>query len=545
MTITASPAWAAIDAHRQSFGKIRLRDLFASDPQRVDSLSLSFDDIFYDFSKQRLTSETLGLLAALAKEAQLANRMERMFAGEHINTSEDRSVLHVALRRSAGPFPSRQFDVMPEVVETKRRMAEFAERLREGKCLGHKGAPIRTVVNIGIGGSDLGPKMMAYALRSVSHPALVVHYVSNLDGAQLAPLLQTLDPRTTLFIVVSKTFTTQETMLNANTAREWLRANLGEELTIENHFAAVSSKPGRAVEFGVPRELVFPIWDWVGGRYSLWSAVGLALMIAIGPHAFDEMLHGAERMDEHFRTTPFARNLPVVMALIGLWNTNFLGASTNAVLPYNESLKYFPSFLQQLEMESNGKSVSLGGEAMDCATSPIVWGELGNNGQHAFFQLLHQGGRLVPCDFIAAVRSDYPLPGHQEALLANCFAQSAALAFGRTESEVLASMEKEAISPQEIAELLPHRVFAGNQPSSTLLLASLNPGSLGSLIALYEHKVFVQGAIWGINSFDQWGVELGKAVANRILPAFHDPERAKTLDASTQGLLSYCRKYSL
>jgi glucose-6-phosphate isomerase len=545
MTITASPAWAAIDAHRQSFGKIRLRDLFASDPQRVDSLSLSFDDIFYDFSKQRLTSETLGLLAALAKEAQLANRMERMFAGEHINTSEDRSVLHVALRRSAGPFPSRQFDVMPEVVETKRRMAEFAERLREGKCLGHKGAPIRTVVNIGIGGSDLGPKMMAYALRSVSHPALVVHYVSNLDGAQLAPLLQTLDPRTTLFIVVSKTFTTQETMLNANTAREWLRANLGEELTIENHFAAVSSKPGRAVEFGVLRELVFPIWDWVGGRYSLWSAVGLALMIAIGPHAFDEMLHGAERMDEHFRTTPFARNLPVVMALIGLWNTNFLGASTNAVLPYNESLKYFPSFLQQLEMESNGKSVSLGGEAMDCATSPIVWGELGNNGQHAFFQLLHQGGRLVPCDFIAAVRSDYPLPGHQEALLANCFAQSAALAFGRTESEVLASMEKEAISPQEIAELLPHRVFAGNQPSSTLLLASLNPGSLGSLIALYEHKVFVQGAIWGINSFDQWGVELGKAVANRILPAFHDPERAKTLDASTQGLLAYCRKYSL
>ena len=545
MTITASPAWAAIDAHRQNFGKIRLRDLFASDPQRVDSLSLSFDDIFYDFSKQRLTRETLGLLAALAQEAQVANRIERMFAGDRINASEDRSVLHVALRRSAGPFPNSQFDVMPEVTETKRRMAEFAERLRAGKCLGHKGAPIRTVVNIGIGGSDLGPKMMAYALRSVSHPALVVHYVSNLDGAQLAPLLQTLDPRTTLFIVVSKTFTTQETMLNANTARGWLRANLGEELTIENHFAAVSSKPGRAVEFGVPRELVFPIWDWVGGRYSLWSAVGLALMIAIGPHAFDEMLHGAERMDEHFRTTPFERNLPVVMALIGLWNTNFLGASTNAVLPYNESLKYFPSFLQQLEMESNGKSVSLGGEAMDCATSPIVWGELGNNGQHAFFQLLHQGGRLVPCDFIAAVRSDYPLPGHQEALLANCFAQSAALAFGRTESEVLASMEKEAISPQEIAELLPHRVFAGNQPSSTLLLASLNPGSLGSLIALYEHKVFVQGAIWGINSFDQWGVELGKAVANRILPAFHDPELARTLDASTQGLLSYCRKYSL
>ncbi len=543
MTITASPAWAAIDAHRKTFAQTRLRDLFASDAQRVGSLSLSFDDIFYDFSKQRLTRETLGLLAALAKEAKLAKQTERMFAGERINASEGRSVLHVALRRSAGPFPSSQFDVMPEVTETKQRMAEFAERLRAGKCLGHKGAAIRNVVNIGIGGSDLGPKMMAYALRSVSHPALAVHYVSNLDGAQLAPLLQTLDPRTTLFIVVSKTFTTQETMLNANTAREWLRANLGEALVVENHFAAVSSKPEKAVEFGVPRGLVFPIWDWVGGRYSLWSAVGLALMIAIGAQAFDEMLRGAERMDEHFRTTPFERNLPVIMALIGIWNTNFLGASTNAVLPYNESLKYFPSFLQQLEMESNGKSVSLGGEAMDCATSPIVWGELGNNGQHAFFQLLHQGGRLVPCDFIAAVRSDYPLPGHQEALLANCFAQSAALAFGRTESEVRLSMEKEAISPQEIARLLPHRVFAGNQPSSTLLLASINPGTLGSLIALYEHKVFVQGVIWGINSFDQWGVELGKAVANRILPAFHDPDLAGVLDASTQGLLSYCRKH--
>jgi len=332
-------------------------------------------------------------------------------------------------------------------------------------------------------------------------------------------------------------------MFNANTARDWLRANLGDELVSENHFAAVSSKPERAVGFGVSSDRVFPIWDWVGGRYSLWSAVGLALMIAIGPHAFDEMLRGAERMDEHFRQTPLERNLPVMMALIGIWNTNFLGAATNAVLPYNESLKYFPSFLQQLEMESNGKSVSVGGEALDYATSPIVWGELGNNGQHAFFQLLHQGGALVPCDFIAAVRSDYPLPEHQEALLANCFAQSAALAFGRNRDEVRASLEKESISAQAVADLLPHRVFAGNQPSSTLLLTSLNPATLGSLIALYEHKVFVQGIIWGINSFDQWGVELGKAVANRILPAFDDTELAKTLDASTQGLLSFSRKY--
>lgn len=543
MTITSTPAWAAINAHHNALRKAHLRDLFADDPKRVAALTLSFDGILYDFSKQRVTAETLGLLCELAKEAGVQKKAERMFLGERTNVSEDRSVLHVALRRSAGPFPGAHFDVMPEIIKTRARMAEFAERLRAGKCFGHKGMPIRDVVNIGIGGSDLGPKMMGQALRSISHPALGVHYISNLDGAQLAPLLQTLDPRTTLFIVVSKTFTTQETMINANTARNWLRANLGDELVSENHFAAVSSKPERAVEFGVSADLVFPIWDWVGGRYSLWSAVGLALMIAIGPHAFDEMLRGAERMDEHFRTTPFERNLPVVMALLGIWNTNFLGASTLSVLPYNESLKYFPSFLQQLEMESNGKSVSIGGEAMDCATCPIVWGELGNNGQHAFFQLLHQGGRVVPCDFIAAARSDFPLPEHQEALLSNCFAQSAALAFGRDEHEVRASLEKESMSPQAIAELLPHRVFAGNQPSSTLLLSSLNPGALGSLVALYEHKVFVQGAIWGINSFDQWGVELGKAVANRILPAVHDPELAKSLDASTQGLLSFARKH--
>ena len=543
MTITASAAWAALDTHRGAIAKTHLRDLFAANPKRVESLSLSFGGMFYDFSKQRMTAETLALLVSLAKEALVPEWRERMFSGEKINISEGRSVLHTALRRSVGPFPGKQFDVMPEVIETRRRMAEFAERLRSGKHLGHKGMPIRDVVNIGIGGSDLGPKMMNQALRSMSHPALNVHYVSNLDGAQLAPLLQTLDPRTTLFIVVSKTFTTQETMFNANTARDWLRANLGDELVVENHFAAVSSKPERAVEFGVPGDLVFPIWDWVGGRYSLWSAVGLALMIAIGPHAFDEMLRGAERMDEHFRSAPFEQNLPVVMALIGIWNTNFLGASTLSMLPYNESLKYFPSFLQQLEMESNGKTVTADGKPLDYETCPIVWGELGNNGQHAFFQLLHQGGRLIPCDFIASARSDYPLPGHQEALLSNCFAQSAALAFGRDEDEVRANMEKEGVSPQQIADLLPHRVFAGNQPSSTLMLGSLTPETMGALVALYEHKVFVQGAIWGINSFDQWGVELGKAVASRILPAIHDESLAKSLDASTQGLISFSRKH--
>ncbi|MBV5336569.1 MAG: glucose-6-phosphate isomerase, partial [Deltaproteobacteria bacterium] len=356
MTITASNSWVAIEAHRQALAGTHLRELFGNDPKRVGSLTLSFDGIHYDFSKQRLTAETLKLLVALADEAGVCEGRARMFSGERINSSEHRSVLHAALRRSSGPFPSSDYDVMPEVTATRQRMAEFAKRLRSGECLGHLGMPIKDVVNIGIGGSDLGPKMMGNALRSISHPTLGVHYVSNLDAAQMVPLLQTLDPRTTMFIVVSKTFTTQETMYNARTARNWIRANLGEDVALENHFAAVSSKPERAIEFGVSKDRVFPIWDWVGGRYSLWSAVGLALMVAIGPHAFDEMLRGAERMDEHFCMTPFENNLPVVMALIGIWNTNFLGATTNAVLPYNESLKYFPSFLQQLEMESNGKS---------------------------------------------------------------------------------------------------------------------------------------------------------------------------------------------
>ena len=544
MTITASHAWASLSAHHQELEKKHLRDLFAEDPDRAASLSLSFEDILFDFSKQRLTGETLDLLLKLAEASFVPEWIRRMFDGDRINVTEDRSVLHVALRRSSAPFPGAQMDVMPEVLATRARMAEFAELLRAGKAQGHHGTAIHDVVNIGIGGSDLGPKMVNQALRSIAHPALGVHYVSNLDGAQLAPLLQTLDPRSTLFIVVSKTFTTQETMLNAETARNWLKANLGDDINLANHFAAVSSRPERAVAFGISADRVFPIWDWVGGRYSLWSAVGLALMIAIGPHAFDELLRGAERMDEHFRTAPFARNLPVVMGLIGLWNTNFLAAATNAVLPYNESLKYLPSFLQQLEMESNGKSVGIGGDPVQHKTCPIVWGELGNNGQHAFFQLLHQGGRLVPCDFIASVRSDYPLPGHQEALLSNCFAQSSALAFGKTEDEVRESMEKEGVAPAQIADLLPHRVFAGNQPSSTLLLKSLAPATLGALVALYEHKVFVQGAVWGINSFDQWGVELGKAVASRILPAFADPSLASAFDSSTQALLAYCRKHA-
>jgi len=542
MNITASVAWKALEAHRQSSSSTHLRERFARDPERAALLSLRFDGILFDFSKQRLDATTVPLLTALARAARLDEWTQRMFGGERINASEDRAVLHVALRRQEEAFPPGDRNVMSEVLATRQRMAAFADSLRAGHTLGFTGLPIRHVVNIGIGGSDLGPKMVAYALRAMSHPALGVHYVSNLDGAQLAPLLQTLDPRTTLFLVASKTFTTQETMLNAQTARNWLVANLGDSAAIASHFAALTAKPERAVEFGIRQEAVFPLWDWVGGRFSLWSAVGLALMIAIGPHAFDELLAGAQQMDEHFRSTAYESNLPVMMALIGIWNTNFLGAASNAVLPYNESLKYFPSFLQQLEMESNGKAVGIDGQPLTHATNPIVWGELGNNGQHAFFQLLHQGGRLVPCDFIAAVRSDYPLPGHQEALLANCFAQSAALAFGKTVEEARSELSRTMV-PAALEELLPHKVFAGNQPSSTLLLSRLEPRTLGSLIALYEHKVFVQGVIWGLNSFDQWGVELGKAVASSILPAIDNAALGERFDASTRQLLAFSRQH--
>jgi len=542
MNITASVAWKALEAHRQSSSPTHLRERFARDPERAAALSLRFDGILFDFSKQRLDATTVPLLTALARAARLDEWTQRMFGGERINASEDRAVLHVALRRQEDLFPPGDRNVMPEVLATRQRMAAFADSLRAGHALGFTGLPIRHVVNIGIGGSDLGPKMVAYALRSMSHPALGVHYVSNLDGAQLAPLLQTLDPRTTLFLVASKTFTTQETMLNAQTARNWLVANLGDSAAVASHFAALTAKPERAVEFGIRQEAVFPLWDWVGGRFSLWSAVGLALMIAIGPHAFDELLAGAQQMDEHFRSTAYESNLPVMMALIGIWNTNFLGAASNAVLPYNESLKFFPSFLQQLEMESNGKAVGIDGQPLTHATNPIVWGELGNNGQHAFFQLLHQGGRLVPCDFIAAVRSDYPLPGHQEALLANCFAQSAALAFGKTAEEARSELSR-TMAPDALEALLPHKVFVGNQPSSTLLLSRLEPRTLGALIALYEHKVFVQGVIWGLNSFDQWGVELGKAVASSILPAIDNATLGAQFDASTRQLLAFSRQH--
>ncbi|NDI86532.1 glucose-6-phosphate isomerase [Undibacterium crateris] len=545
MNITQTPEWQALLQDQQRLEQTHLRELFASDAQRFQRFSAELDGLLIDYSKQRVDAETLRHLLSLARLANVEEWRDRMFAGEKINFSEDRAVLHTALRHMEfSPFPSAELDVMPQVRAVRKQMRDIVERVRSGLWRGFKGDAIQNVVNIGIGGSDLGPKLASRALSAFQHPNLNFFYVSNLDSAHLAPLLEKLDPRTTLFIVASKTFTTQETSINAQTARTWLMAAAMEEWAIAKHFIAVTSSPAKAHEFGIPDENILQIWDWVGGRYSLWSAVGLSVALSIGMNGFERMLQGAQTMDSHFREAPLEKNLPVLMALISIWNTNFLGAETTAILPYNESIRHLPAFLQQLEMESNGKTVSRDGEPLSCRANPIVWGEIGVNGQHAFFQLLHQGGWLIPCDFVVAASSDHPLPGHQAPLLANCLAQSAALAFGKTEQQAREELSQAGLSEAQLARLLPHKVFAGNQPSTTILMPSLDPFQLGMLIALYEHKVFVQGVIWSINSFDQWGVELGKQLANRLLPAIlGDQAFDAQLDASTSGLIAYFRRH--
>jgi glucose-6-phosphate isomerase len=545
MNLTLTPEWQALLEHKSRLEHQHLRDIFSADPQRFNHFSLELDDLLVDYSKQRLDAAALVGLVALAKSTKVEAWRDRMFAGEKINFSEDRAVLHTALRHTAfSPFPNADDDVMPQVRAVRHRMRDIVERVRSGLWRGFKGDAIQTVVNIGIGGSDLGPKLATRALAAVQHPGLKFFFVSNLDSAHLAPLLERLDPRTTLFIVASKTFTTQETSLNAQTARTWLMAAAMEEWAVAKHFIAVTSSPNKAYEFGIPDANILQIWDWVGGRYSLWSAVGLSVALAIGMHGFERLLEGAETMDKHFCETPLEKNMPVLLALISIWNTNFLGAETTAVLPYNESMRHLPAFLQQLEMESNGKTVSRDGEPLTSRVNPIVWGEIGVNGQHAFFQLLHQGGWLIPCDFVVAASSDFPLPGHQAPLLANCLAQSAALAFGKTEAQARSELSAAGLNEAAIAKLLPHKVFAGNQPSTTILMPSLDPYQLGMLLALYEHKVFVQGVIWGINSFDQWGVELGKQLANRLLPTLQgDLSHDAQLDASTSGLIAYFRRH--
>ena len=534
-SITATAAWRALAAHADAMRGRHLRELFAADPQRGERLRLQACGIYLDYAKNRIDDQTLRLLLDLAEAAGLRARIDAMFAGERINATEDRAVLHVALRAPRGAdIRVDGANVVPEVHTVLDRMAAFAERVRSGAWLGHGGRPVRNVVNIGIGGSDLGPVMAYEALRHYSARELRFRFVSNIDATDFTEAVRDLDARETLFIVSSKTFTTLETMTNAHSARAWLLQQLGgDDAAVAKHFVAVSTHAAEVARFGIAADNMFGFWDWVGGRYSMDSAIGLSTMLAIGPAQFHAMLAGFHEIDQHFRTAPFERNLPVLMALIGLWHNNFLGAHTAAVLPYEQYLKRFPAYLQQLTMESNGKSVRVDGAAVGCDTGPVYWGEPGTNGQHSFYQLIHQGTRLVPCDFIAFGRSLNPLGAHHDLLLANVFAQGQALAFGKTEAELRAEGVPE--------RLIAHKRFDGNRPSNTLLLEVLDPMNLGRLVALYEHLVFTQGAVWGIDSFDQWGVELGKVLAQRIAPELGS-SAAPAHDSSTNALIAHYRR---
>ena len=532
------PAWKGLRAHAQKARALHLRDLFAQDGERGKRLTAEAAGLFLDYSKNRITGETIQLLLQLAEESGLRQRIDALFKGEKINRTENRAVLHVALRAPRGAsIVVDGKNVVPGVHEVLDRMAEFSNRVRSGAWKAHTGKRIRNVVNIGIGGSDLGPVMAYEALKFYSERSMTFRFVSNVDGTDMAEAVRDLDPAETLFIVSSKTFTTLETMTNAHTAREWSLKGLGgDEKSIARHFVAVSTNAAEVSKFGIDTANMFGFWDWVGGRYSMDSAIGLSTMLAIGPDNYQSLLRGFHEIDEHFRTTPFEKNLPALMGLLAIWNNDFLGAETVAVLPYEQYLKRFPAYLQQLTMESNGKHVTLDGAEVDYQTGPVYWGEPGTNGQHSFYQLIHQGTRLIPCDFIAFGHTLNPLGRHHDILLANVFAQAEALAFGKTREQVKAEGTPDW--------LVPHRVFEGNRPSNTILADRLTPETLGKLVALYEHSVFTQGAIWGIDSFDQWGVELGKVLAQRIIPELESREEPKAgHDSSTNNLIRRYRKY--
>jgi glucose-6-phosphate isomerase len=531
------PAWAQLEAHFQQLKSLHLKQLFAQDPKRGEKFALEAAGIYLDYSKNRITDETLSLLLQLAQESGLRAQIDAMFRGDAINVSEKRAVLHTALRapRDATIFHEGR-NVVSDVHAVLDRMSDFSNRVRSGDWKGHSGKRIRNVINIGIGGSDLGPVMAYEALKHYSDRTMTFRFVSNVDGTDFSEAVRDLDPAETLFIVSSKTFTTLETMTNAQSARAWMMAQLkGDEAGIAKHFVAVSTNAVEVTKFGIDTANMFGFWDWVGGRYSMDSAIGLSTMLAIGPENFRAMLDGFHEMDEHFRTAPFERNLPALMGLLSLWYNNFFGAQTVAVLPYQQYLKRFPAYLQQLTMESNGKHVTIEGAHVDYDTGPIYWGEPGTNGQHSFYQLIHQGTRLIPCDFIAFARNLNPLGRHQDMLIANVFAQTEALAFGKTVEEVKAEGTPDW--------LVPHRLFEGNRPSNTLMMEALTPAALGKLVALYEHSVFTQGVIWQIDSFDQWGVELGKVLAQRILPQLESASEPKLdHDSSTNALIQRYRK---
>lgn len=540
MNIIKNAVWKKLEDHHQQISSHHMRDWFANDSKRFEKFSLHFNDILVDFSKNRITEETFKLLLQLAEECNVKAWTEKMFTGEKINVTEDRAVLHVALRnRDNHPILIDGKDVMPGVNAVLEKMNRFSESVRSGEWKGFTGKAITDIINIGIGGSDLGPHMVCEALKPYGHQRLRMHFVSNVDGTDIAETLKQLNPETSLFIIASKTFTTQETITNAQTARQWLLDALKDETSVAKHFVAVSTNSKEVGQFGIDTNNMFEFWDWVGGRYSLWSAIGLSIVLFIGYENFEKLLSGAHQMDKHFRNTPYEKNIPVILALIGIWYNNFFGAQSQAILPYDQYLFWFPPYFQQGDMESNGKSTTREGEQVNVSTGPVIWGQPGTNGQHAFYQLIHQGTKLIPCDFLAPAQSQNPIGDHHQKLLANFFAQTEALMRGKTEEEARAELEKENLSDDEIASLLPHKLFEGNKPSNSILFKKLTPETLGSLIAMYEHKIFVQGIIWNINSFDQWGVELGKQLAKKILPELESDEKTSAHDSSTNGLINY------
>jgi len=538
---TRTAAWKALHVHHDEVEDLQMRDLFRDDPERARRFSLTLGDLLFDFSKNRVTDQTISLLTRLCEECAVHDWITRMFSGDAINETEGRAVLHTALRnRSDRPLAVDGADVMPDVRRVLSQMRAFATSVREGAWTGYSGRAITDVVNIGIGGSDLGPAMVADALRPYWKQGLRAHFVSNVDGTHLAEVLREVQPETTLFIVASKTFTTQETLTNARSARQWFVERLGTEDAVAKHFVALSTNRHAVMEFGIDPANMFELWDWVGGRYSLWSAIGLSIAIVIGMDQFEELLAGAYEADEHFRAAPFHENIPVMMAVLGIWYQNFFGVTSHAVLPYDQYLHRFPAYLQQADMESNGKSASRDGAIIvNYTTGPIVWGEPGTNAQHAFFQLLHQGTRMVPCDFIVPARSHNPMGRHHDILVANCIAQSEALMRGKTADQAREELQNAGASEDRIAALVPHKTFPGNRPSNTFMVEKITPRSLGRLIALYEHKIFVQGVIWNIYSFDQWGVELGKQLAKAVLPELRGAEGQH--DGSTRQLIEYYR----
>jgi glucose-6-phosphate isomerase len=536
---TATAAWKKLAAHYEATKSVHMKRLFAENPERFRNFSVSFNDIFVDYSKNRITAETLQLLRELAEACGLKDAIDRMFAGDRINETENRAVLHTALRNRANtPVYEDGKDVMPEVNAVLAKMKGFAEQVRSGAWKGYTGMRITDIVNIGIGGSDLGPVMVTECLRPYAQPGLRVHFVSNVDGTHIAETLKPLDPQTTLFMIASKTFTTQETMTNAFSAREWFLKHAVDRDHVARHFVAISTNTAKVKEFGIHPDNMFVFWDWVGGRYSLWSAIGLSIACFVGFERFEELLAGAHAMDRHFREAPLERNIPVILALIGIWYTNFYGAETEVILPYDQYMHRFPAYFQQGNMESNGKSVDRAGARVGYATGPVIWGEPGTNGQHAFYQLIHQGTRLIPADFLAPAVSQNPVGTHHPILLSNFFAQTEALMNGKTAEEAAAELRKEGKDEEDIRRLTPHKVFAGNRPTNSILFQKLTPRVLGSLIAMYEHKIFAQGVIWNIFSFDQWGVELGKQLAGKILPELGDERPVVSHDSSTNGLIN-------